>query len=169
MASASDDQTVRIWVVNSGDLQMTSSKETSSIGPRAFWKRFIEHLEMQLQASKSNPETQNGYVSPIIPRSKAYALAMHGSSLQIGNSSNSFLLVSFQTTFSPFHTSFSVFGLLFFFVFWNDFHHPLAQSRIPYKSCEERRKLYQGICLEWNLNETLQLQRLVHEEIGIGA
>ncbi|KAI1873572.1 hypothetical protein JX265_005194 [Neoarthrinium moseri] len=87
----------------------------------------------------------------------------------IPNSSNGFLLVSFQKALSPYHTSFSVFGLLFIFVFG-------MVSIILSLSLESltnlvrsHRKLNQDTCLEWNLNETLQLQRLVHEEIGIGA
>ncbi|ETS77197.1 hypothetical protein PFICI_11071 [Pestalotiopsis fici W106-1] len=78
-------------------------------------------------------------------------------------------LCSSQKALSPYHTSFSVFGLLFIFVL-GMISIILSLSLESLTSLVRRhRKLNQDTCLEWNLNETLQLQRLVHEEIGIGA
>jgi hypothetical protein len=67
------------------------------------------------------------------------------------------------------HTSFSVLGLTLIFAL-GGLIILMSYSLDPIMGClRERRGLYEHQQLEWAMNWTLQLQRLAHEQIGMGT
>ncbi|KAK3380685.1 hypothetical protein B0T24DRAFT_676352 [Lasiosphaeria ovina] len=79
-----------------------------------------------------------------------------------------------QRMLSPYHVSFSLFGLLFVLVFGLVVIVVSANGEAVAAACcwccRERRKgaAASPARLEWAPNDTLQLQRLAHEQLGVG-
>lgn len=77
--------------------------------------------------------------------------------------------VLLQKMVSTAYTNFNTFGLCLTFVVGTTII-VLSHTIEPLASCiQKRRRLDTYSRPEWSLNETLQLQRLAHEELGVGT
>ncbi|KAI1766532.1 hypothetical protein GGR53DRAFT_518925 [Hypoxylon sp. FL1150] len=88
--------------------------------------------------------------------------------LQKPNLTEEWKLCESQKVRSPYHTSFSLFGILFILCFGSLTIILSVSLDSLARIVGKYRKSDQNSSLEWALNETLQLQRLAHEELGIG-
>ncbi|TDZ37460.1 hypothetical protein C8035_v007889 [Colletotrichum spinosum] len=87
---------------------------------------------------------------------------------QAPNKSVEYAICNNQKIRSSRHMTFSLFGIIFIFLFGIVIIIISLTMESLARCVQKRRRIISSSLLEWSVNDVLQLQRLAHEELGVG-